>query len=61
MIRASWCAPSTRRHFLLTESDNEFIPWDDEEREVPWLPLGSVTNAEIGARKTLPAHRQSDD
>ncbi len=47
--------------YLLTKSDNKFILWDDEKREVLWLALGSVTNAEMGARKPLPAHLQSDD
>ena len=47
--------------YLLSKSGDEFILWDDEKRQVLWLPLGSVKNAEIGARKPLPAHRQSDD
>ncbi len=47
--------------YLLSKSGDEFILWDDEKRQVLWLPLGSVKNAEIAARKPLPAHRLSDD
>lgn len=44
--------------YLLSKTDGEFILWDDGKREILWLPASSVTRAEIGRSKSLPARRQ---
>lgn len=46
-------ASQSNQLYLLSKSDRAFILWDQDQRQVLWLPLGRVTHAEIGQSQPL--------
>ena len=54
ITRAGGGLDDPERYYLLNKTAQEFVLWDDETSKIVWLPVNSVTKAEIGRREALP-------